>query len=93
MQGVGHDIVARSYRDRADARINSQQSFIAAPITSGGNIWSSALGLGAAGLKSYNSATNFGKTPFGSTGGDTATTTKKYYDPALQKMVSSPVRH
>jgi hypothetical protein len=63
MQGVAHDVAARSYRDRAQTRIDSQQGFIPAPINSGASIWTSALGLGSSALKSYNKATNYGKTP------------------------------
>lgn len=48
MSSVSSDVAIRSYRDKAQNRINSQQNYIAAPSTynSGMNVLGTALGIG-----------------------------------------------
>ena len=50
MSSVSSDVAIRSYRDKAQNRINSQQNYIAAPSTynSGMNVLGTALGIGGA---------------------------------------------
>lgn len=65
MQGVASDINVRGYRDRADARIHSQQAYIPAPIQ-GPNTLATALGFAGQAFGAYNSATDYGRTPLSS---------------------------
>lgn len=53
MQGVSHALNTTALKERAQNRINSQGRYIAAPVSGGGtmNFLSTALGIGAAGLK------------------------------------------
>lgn len=50
MSSASSDVAIRSYRDKAQNRINSQQNYIAAPSTynSGMNVLGTALGIGSA---------------------------------------------
>lgn len=50
MSSTSSDVAIRSYRDKAQNRINSQQNYIAAPSTynSGMNVLGTALGIGGA---------------------------------------------
>ena len=61
MQGIASDIAVRGYRDRAQARLESQHGYIPAPIDNGGSAFVSALGFTGDALGMYNSATNYGK--------------------------------
>ena len=70
MQGIAAETNKRSYRDKAHYRINSQQGYIPAPV-SGPNTLASALGIAGSAMSAYNSATNYGRTPLGSTAAPT----------------------
>lgn len=68
MQGMASDINVRGYRDRAQARLDSQQGYIPAPINNGNSFLASALGFAGDAFGAYNSATNYGKDSLFDTG-------------------------
>lgn len=53
MQSIGHDLNTQAMVDKAQNRINSQGSYISAPITNNSSFLSTALGIGKAGLNAY----------------------------------------
>ena len=74
MQGVSADTNIMGYYNTANSRINSQQGFIPSTVQ-GPSALATGLGFASDALGIYNSATNYGRTPLGSStapGGTTA---------------------